>query len=136
MKNKLLILLLMFLSFSCFDKEDAPTMLPEGTYTGIFMRSSPTADYTSANVTLTLEGNSFSGTSDTRKYPAIGKGTYKVEGDEITFDDQSFWTAEFDWSLILDGTFSISTANNQVILTKKRGDMIDVYRLTRQEEKL
>ncbi len=104
-----------------------------GTYVGTFTRSSPTADYATAEVTLVLKDNSFSGSSEKTKYPAIGKGTYHVvEGQKIIFEDKSFWTAEFDWTLILDGEFSISTANDMVTLTKQQGGMTDVYRLVRQ----
>ncbi|MBC3538458.1 hypothetical protein ACFSC6_16265 [Rufibacter sediminis] len=135
MKNKLLLLFLLFLSFSCFDKEEEPAVLPSGTYTGTFQRSSPTADYPSAEVTLVLEGNSFSGSSNLAKYPAIGGGTYRVDGLEVVFQNTSLWTAEFDWTLILDGAFALSTnPSGEVTLTRKRGDTTDVYRVVRQTE--
>ncbi len=133
MKKNLLLLLLAFLSFSCFDKDQEPAVLPSGTYVGQFQRSSPTADYDVANVTLVLDGSSFSGSSDHVKYPAIGQGTYQMEGQEIVFKDNSFWTAEFDWTLILDGAYVVSTQNQEVTFIRKRGDITDVYRLRLQQ---
>ncbi|GGK58243.1 hypothetical protein ACD591_15890 [Rufibacter glacialis] len=134
MKNKVLLLFLAFLSFSCFEEEeDAPGVLPSGTYVGTFTRSSPTALYPSSDVTLVLQDQSFSGSSSLPQYPAIGKGTYRVQGQEVVFKDESFWTANFDWTLILDGTFTLATdAQGGITLTRRRGDISDVYMLTRQ----
>ncbi|RNI25803.1 hypothetical protein [Rufibacter latericius] len=135
MKNTLLLLFLSLFLFSCFDKEDAPAVLPSGTYTGTFQRSSPIADYPRANVTLVFDGNSFSGSSDHLKYPAIGQGTYQVNGQEVTFKNASFMTAEFDWTLILDGAFALSTnQEGGITLTRKTGEVTDVYHLVRQSE--
>ncbi|MFC6998527.1 hypothetical protein [Rufibacter roseus] len=135
MKKKLLILLLAFVSFSCLEEEETPSKIENGTYVGQFYRSSPTIRPVPANVVLVLEGNSFSGTSDRMYYPAIGRGTYYVSGEQITFKDASFWTANFDWTIILDNTFSIATeGDGELVLTRKQGDVTDVYRLKRQVE--
>ena len=136
MKNLLLLLLLSFLSFSCLEKEEeAAAALPDGTYTGTFTRTNNVADETPkvAKVTLVVKGNTFSGSSDTPYYPAIGSGSYKINGAEATFEDENFWTANFDWTLILKGTFSLQNTNGAITLTRLQGNQTDVYQLTRQQ---
>ncbi|AKQ44747.1 hypothetical protein TH63_02490 [Rufibacter radiotolerans] len=137
MKNTFLLLLLAFLSFSCLEKEDeAVAVLPDGTYTGTFTRSNNLGDEMPkvAQVTLVVKGNTFTGTSDTPHYPAIGSGTYKINGQDITFEDERFWTADFDWTLILKGTFALQNTNGIITLTRRQGNLTDVYQLSRKQE--
>lgn len=107
-----------------------PAELKEGFYTGVFYRTDKSGNKTEANITLTVTSQQFSGTTDMDNYPAIGEGTYSISGSEIHFIDHSFWTANFDWTLILKGTFSIAETDNEIILTKVVNDVsTDVYRL-------
>ncbi|WP_192823521.1 hypothetical protein [Rufibacter sp. LB8] len=135
MKTNLLLLVLALLSFSCLEEDEpTPGALPKGTYVGTFLRTSPTALYAPATVTLHLQGNTYSGSSEKQRYPVIGAGTYHVSGNYITFESEGFYTADFDWTLILKARFTISQDGDSILLTKQTGDITDIYRLTKQTE--
>jgi len=54
------------------------------------------------------------------KGPKTGNGTFKVEDKmNITFNDINVWTADFDWNLILNGTYTYEALGDRLILTKK-----------------
>lgn len=133
MRSLAAIALTVFLcAFNCEDAED---MRIDGTYTGEFQRIDPKADYPVSNVTLTFTNGRFEGTSSQPKYPAICKGTYSIDGDDVTFKDECYWTAEFDWTLILSGEFKVSGTKDLLVMKGQRGDGIsDVYRLRRERQ--
>jgi hypothetical protein len=127
-----LFLMLIMTGTSCEEHEHEGTKLEDGMYTGTFKRSSPTGDYITANITITLEDGVFSGTSDFEKYPGICNGTFSSNEDKIAFEDVCVWTADFDWTLILDGTFDIISEGDEIILSRSyEGDMHDQYRITK-----
>ena len=39
--------------------------------------------------------------------PPSGSGTWEREGDDLVLDDTALHTADFDWTLILDGRFQL-----------------------------
>lgn len=130
----LTIVLAFTLVLSACDKSDTDTVtLKDGTYTGQFFRTSPTGDWKVSKVKLTLNKGTFTGESEMNKYPAICNGTYTISNDTIVFKDQCVWTADFDWTLILSGTFEI-TVDGQAILLKRYFDqnMYDTYQLKPQ----
>ena len=127
-----LVLILILTATSCEEHEHEGTKLEDGMYTGTFNRSSPTGDYITANITITLDNGSFSGTSNVNHYPAIYNGTFAITEDKINFEDDCVWTADFDWTLILDGTFDIISEGDEIILSRSyEGDMHDQYRITK-----
>jgi hypothetical protein len=126
---------LALLIISCDDDTtDQPEPI-QGTYTGQFRRVSPTSDGRVTNVTLKLDDHSFSGESDLGRYPAICMGTYTITGDKINFTNECVWTADFDWTLILNGAFEIEQEGNELVLTKRFAaevfDIYDQYTLTK-----
>ena len=124
---------MMLLAASCDSEQKIEPPLEPATYIGEFFRSSPNADWRVANVTITFEHGSFIGESDIRSYPAICRGTYKVVGNKITFENECFFTAEFDWTFILDGDFLRETHGDEIWLTREYGDNVfDLYKLRRQ----
>lgn len=127
MKPYLLIILICFTSLTSCDKEDVNYATIEGNYTGIFQRGVNTSD-----VALHLVNNEFSGgsTEGYNKFPAICKGTYTIKNKEIIFNNTCIWTAEFDWTLILSGTWNYTFKNNTLTLNNSFGD---VYILNKQD---
>lgn len=104
----------------------------DGSYTGIFYRTNPAADYDTASVTLVFEGNSYTGSGGEGYYPAICHGKFILSGKEIEFTNECFWTANFDWSYILSGKFRIVSEGGKIIMTASRGDSAhDVYVLSK-----
>lgn len=95
---------------------DQPQLL-EGNYSGTFTRGNE-----SSNVQLVFENGKFEGSSEVTKFPAICNGTYQVSGNKIEFTNSCAWTAEFDWSLILAGSWTFLKTNNQLTMTHSNGD--------------
>lgn len=106
-----------------------------GAYTGTFYRMGPNTDYEVANVTLFFCADGFKGGSSIAKYPAICQGNYKLLGHSIEFNNTCFWTADFDWSYILSGTFNISIKGDEILLKRYYSDNVfDAYVLTKSSE--
>lgn len=136
MKNILMILMVLVTMVSC-DVEDEmqmPVTFGDGTYVGIFFRSSPTIKSRASNITLTFDKGRFTGQSDIAYYPAICSGTYTFTGHSIDFSNECGWTAQFDWTFILNGSFEVETSEDKLILKRSyEGDVTDMYILTRQK---
>lgn len=118
MKNFLTVFVLLATMFSCEKYEPKNVGPLDGTYTGVFFRANPQANYQTADVTIVFDGNTFEGSSSIVKYPAICRGTYTLTGDEIEFTNLCVWTAEFDWTYILNGKFKITKEGNQLRMTR------------------
>lgn len=136
MKTLPLYICLMMLSLiltSCEEGEDIPLTKLEGTYVGSFQRIVGNEPGPVSQVTLAFGSTTWEGQSDTPKYPALCKGSYEVRGSRIIFDNSCFFTADFDWSLILKGEFEIKHTGNSVTFTKvhpgSTTQIIDVYTL-------
>ena len=107
-------------------------VIPNGIYSGTFQRLTDTGGQVS-NVTMRFSFHNWAGQSDVQKYPALCNGTYKENSDSITFVNVCFWTADFDWSLILNGNYKINLTGSELELTRSyNGLYTDVYKLTRQ----
>ena len=132
MKYRLITFLLVVTMLSC-DKDDVIKVRSlEGTYEGIFYRTTNGTSDQTANVTLTFSGNKFEGSGSIVKYPAICNGTYTLAGNEVEFVNLCVWTAEFDWSYILSGKFTVEKNENEIILTRQINDDVrDTYKLKR-----
>ena len=116
---------------ACNNDEEA--VIVPGTYTGEFNRYSPGSPLISSHVSITLDQNTFTGSSDAPKSPAICSGSYKLTGSEIEFSNHCPWTAEFDWTYILGGKFKVKVMNDEMILVRMYDNQVtDLYRLQRQ----
>jgi hypothetical protein len=99
----------------------------------MFLRSDPVAKYQPANVTITIQGDRFEGISSFRNYPAICDGTVHPESVSVHFKNECVFTADFDWTLILGGTYRVSQERNTITLVKSYGGgRYDTYTLSRQ----
>jgi hypothetical protein len=102
-----------------------------GTYTGTFQRFSGEYAGEISIVEMNFDNGRWGGTSSIPKYPALCAGEYTVGNGEITFTNECFWTAEFDWSLILSGTFKFRQSATSITFEKTMGtgeiQIKDVY---------
>jgi hypothetical protein len=126
------LLFLTLVGISC-KKTNYDYLIPNGTYSGTFQRQTLTGGQIS-NVTLVFSADSFSGQSQYVHYPALCHGTYKiVNADSVTFQDDCAWTAEFDWSLIINRGYKIKMEGKTLEITRDYpGAYKDIYELTRQ----
>jgi hypothetical protein len=134
MKSSFIILIALLL-FACQYNDLSNPPLKPGTYKGTFFRTYKNTDepnYEVANVILTFTANQFSGVSDKVHYPAVCNGTYKISGYEINFTNACFFTADFDWSFILSGSYQIQSTGTLLTLQRTSGSTIDQYYLTLQ----
>ncbi len=127
MKSILCLISFVFLLTGC-EKESEPDRqiidfggLPviEGVYSGTFERGDSTTNVT---VEFDESTNTFSGTSDTDYFPAIGSGTYSYGEVEITFEDENVWPANFDWTLILSREWDMEFTDDTLIFANSIGD--------------
>ena len=125
MKAKTLFLSLIILStYGCNKEDENIEASIDGNYIGTFERSGNTS-----NVELTFNNGNWMGESETVKFPALCYGTYSNSGNVMTFENACFWTADFDWTLILGGDWNYILNGNSLIMTKSNGDK---YTLTKQ----
>lgn len=117
MKAIYVVLILAAISILGCNQEGDTTALLDGNYIGTFQRGSK-----SANVTLQFNNGTFSGSTDTSRFPGVCSGTYQVSGDSIRFINECIWTADFDWSLILNDRWGLVRDNELLILTNELGD--------------
>ncbi|MBJ6109947.1 hypothetical protein JAO73_13070 [Hymenobacter sp. BT523] len=111
-------------------QKSTPTPDLNGTYTGTFQRQSGGGGQVS-QVSLTFSGGKWSGNSQIPKHPGLCSGTYDVIGKRITFTNICYWTADFDWSLILSDEYDLNVSGNVVEITKQAPSYKDVYRLSK-----
>ncbi|WP_143469343.1 hypothetical protein [Leeuwenhoekiella nanhaiensis] len=103
---------------SCAD-QDLDDSVPAGEYSGTFEVTYPDGTTHDSPVTVTFEaGKTYSATGNEDRYPAGGSGTYTITDNQFKFSDENFWTAEFDWGLILNGNYAYTYKNKQLRLTK------------------
>jgi hypothetical protein len=126
------LFLLAFLSLGFFgcEKEEDPSV--SGNFTGVFYRTSPNSTWTQSQVSLNLNANSFSGQSADARYPAICHGSWTAGEETIEFSNSCIWTADFDWTLILDGEYNYELNGDHLKIWKITGDKTDTYDLHRQ----
>jgi hypothetical protein len=133
MRWVIMFLSLLGFSASCEDEHNKEVMaIVPGIYKGQFIRTSPYAKYAASNVTIEFTSNLFSGQSDMLHYPAICSGTFSVEGTEINFENECFFTADFDWTLILKGSYQLKVTGSQLEMTRVQSEITDRYILTLQ----
>lgn len=108
------------------ENDETAPQIPAGVYAGTFSRTG----METVNVKIEFEANTYEGQSDTGKYPAICHGTYQLSDNRVIFTDLCTWTADFDWSLILNGTYNITLQDGaQVRIWRTNGAVTDEYLL-------
>ena len=123
----------MLLLFSC-QQDDQQGYVLQGEYSGIYFRSSPNARYQAAQVNVVFEESTFNGSSSISRYPAICRGAYTISGNTIDFINVCVWTADFDWSYILAGEFSLSVEDDEIVMVRNMGNStFDTYRLKKKK---
>ena len=122
MKAKFFMLFSLIIALhSCSKKDNGQNI--NGSYIGVFERNGNTS-----NVELTLNNGQYNGQSTKDRFPALCNGNYTISGSSITFTNNCMWTADFDWTLILNGEWNYTISNNTLTLIKSNGDK---YTLTK-----
>jgi len=107
------------LVLSSCSKEKIELKHLDGDYAGDFTVYYKDQDKTmTSKATLKLKDGHFSCSGNPNRIPAGGSGTYHIEGEQIVFQDTNAWTAEFDWALILTGTFNFHKKGDNLTLKR------------------
>lgn len=123
--------MLPFLFFSC-DKNNNDEIM-EGTYKGTFSATYKSGgDVQKGQTTIVLKDGTFSCTGNANRIPAGGSGTYKVSGSTITFDDANSWTADFNFDLVLDSSYSYSVDGRVLLIRKETASGIYQYSMEKE----
>lgn len=122
----LLFTLLGVLIISCTKEK----LEENSTYSGTFTVSY-NGEKESGPASITFEHNTYNSTGNSDYIPAGGNGSFEKEQDSIYFSDVNFWTANFDWHLILNGSYSYKTEGDSLVLTKRKGENLYRYKLKR-----
>lgn len=77
----------------------------DGTYKGTFTVTYSSGTQTGQTI-LEFRNGKFSCSGNSGRIPAGGSGTFSWDSNKITFNDENYWTADFDWNLILNGTYN------------------------------
>jgi len=109
----MIVLPLVFLA--CSDMALNPPEM-EGSFEGTFTISHSTGLVETGSVTFTFIDNRYTCTPNTAFLPPSGSGTFVVEGNIICLADTVLHTAEFDWTLILTGEFSMLFDGTHMVL--------------------
>jgi hypothetical protein len=136
MKFKWLILIVIVTALSACSKEIIVTRNVDGTYQGVFeiKNTDPAASSTpvTAPVRVTLAGINYTSISYVNYVSAGATGKFFIKKDVITFTDTLMHTANFDWGLLLNGSYAYKIDGDSIVLTKKTGYNIYTYRLKKQ----
>ena len=113
-----IMIFLIVIGISGCVNDNSTIILENGTYEG----------------TISFEGNNYSSSAGPNRYPAGGNGTFELSGDLVEFSDVNIWTADFDWGLILSGTYVITETNTYIEFLKNQnlGEGFYRYRLKKK----
>jgi hypothetical protein len=128
MKKLLYFSTLLFTLTSCEKENNAMDF--QGNYQGTFRSN----QHATTDAEINLSSTSFT----VVKGPKTGNGTFKVNNKmQVTFTDKNVWTADFDFNIVLHGTYTYEALGDSLILTKygeNQSDKYYQYRLKRTEQ--
>lgn len=116
------------------DIRDPAPINDAGIYKGTFQRTGQLNGGPKVPVTLEFGHDTFKnlGTLGGR-YPTIGRGSFKITNGEVNFQDSTFYTADFDWSLILSGKYKMGYEGDSIVISRDyNGHYQDTYKLKMQ----
>lgn len=70
--------------------------------------------------TVELKNGQFTCSGNSNKIPAGGSGTFSVDNNTIRFKDANIWTANFDWNLILSGSYEYTINGKKLTIAAEK----------------
>jgi hypothetical protein len=123
MKTKFLGLAILSLSILLLSCEKIQLKSKNGTYKGTFTVTYNNGIVRAGETTLELKNGEFSCSKNSNRVPAGGSGTFSINENEITFTDENAWTADFDWNLILEGTYNCEFQGKKLIISADKNGL-------------
>lgn len=120
MKAKIYIFLFATaLLFSC-KKPSKVDIVNDGNYTGVLVVTNSVKSVPDTYpITVSLKDGRFNITYKGTFKPSAGKGSYTFKNGIASFTDEGFWTADFDWGLLLNGEYDIKSNATDLTLKKR-----------------
>ncbi|WCT10263.1 hypothetical protein [Mucilaginibacter jinjuensis] len=124
------------LSAGCKKEKTIPTVASnlDGSYYGDFAYSAIGATvYTPINgkVSINMRANKYTASSPVSTFGAGGGGHFSISNNQIAYTDTTVHTANFDWGIILNGTYTYTTRGDSLFLTKKTTSSSYTYKLAK-----
>ncbi|HSP88994.1 MAG TPA: hypothetical protein VLN45_12735 [Ignavibacteriaceae bacterium] len=113
-----LFFILLAFTFNTCTEEEIFFTPGNGTYEGIFTIVESNNSTQSGKVTFTLSNNNYSSSPEKRYLPPAGGGAFQINKNKIFLEDKIIHTADFDWTLILNGEFEFTYDGVKLILTQ------------------
>lgn len=131
------IAILLFSVIGCIKDKEEPLVIIDPVYEritlkGTFQRNNTTpGPKVAVEFELTASGTyNNKGIGYANRYPVIGRGRVETGVNYITFTDSSFYTADFDWSIILNGKYEAYQEGDSVVFKKNYNNkQQDIYKL-------
>jgi hypothetical protein len=125
--NLLVLLSFVVIATGC-KKVNITTQKLQGNYTGQLVSKSDQPSVTNFNVQLS--GNTYQASATSGVLPLGTKGSFKVNNNQVVFVDSLAHTANFNWGLLLNGSYATQLKGDSLILIKSDGSY--AYRLKKQ----
>ncbi len=119
--------------FGCNKNNSTGPTLPATKYSGRFIadeKSDPfsTGPITNA-ITVTFNGSRYSSAAEGSPFAADARGSFKISGNTIQLVDSLAHPANFDFGLVLSGTYSYTTKSDSLVMIKTAGQNTYTYKL-------
>ncbi|MFY7786765.1 MAG: hypothetical protein ACOVQA_02720 [Thermoflexibacteraceae bacterium] len=119
MKTKILLTIFFSIATLLSGCKKDDLNIEDGTYKGTFSVIYSSGIKT-GQTTLVLMNGKFSCSGNSNRIPAGGSGTFSSDNNKITFNDENFWTTEFDGSLVLTGTYNYTFDGKKLQISRDR----------------
>lgn len=119
MRTNFLILTFFFITTFLLSCQKDDSNIKDGIYKGTFTVTYNSGTQT-GQTTLDLTNGKFSCSGNPDRIPAGGSGTFSFDKNKITFNDENFWTADFDGNLILSGQYDYTFNGKKLKISADR----------------
>ncbi len=138
--NYLIVTLLASGLLGCKNSNVKPEVSLNGRYSGQFYANEAIDAFKTGpitnTVTASISGSNYTDTAGNVIHPnypgGIDKGTFKLQGDQVTFVTTLAHPDNFDTNLTLNGSYSYVIKSDSLILIKTLGSNIYTYKLKKQ----
>lgn len=118
-----LALLLFFSSCDSDNGGNENSAKLEGVFSGVFTVEYTNGETISNPVTVTFTNGQYTSSTGLNRFPAGGNGAFEFGNNTIEFSDENIWTADFDWNLILNGSYEYSLNEDQLHFSASKNDV-------------
>jgi hypothetical protein len=107
--------------------------IANGTYMGQLLADEKDNGFNTGPITrdvvIAFNSSNYTTITGPSGFAAESKGVFTLSGNKIALTDSLAHPADFDWGLILEGSYSYNVNADSLILTKMGGDNTYTYKL-------